>query len=145
MPLLFTSGVGATGPTGPTGPSMAIPNDAADIGAPFATSSQSFVDVTGASCSVTIASGTAYIWAQACVTWSGSNETSGMRIVIGAQDGNETQDDDKGLSQTVAVNLRSTAALAVGAYTVKVQVRSVGGGEVTVEHVDLFALALPTG
>ncbi len=112
---------------------------------PLSTASATFVDIPGATLSVVLTA-SAYIWADCAVTWqpTSSSPTSGWRLVIDAQLGDETVDPPHASTvSTVALNLRTSAPLAAGTYVIKAQYRkSSGGGRVQLDHLDLFAFGL---
>jgi hypothetical protein len=131
---------GPQGTTGAQGPSTAIPQNWVNIVGPLTTSSGTFVDVPGASFSLTLTAAT-YIWSLCDLTWEpGSGAPhAGFRLVIDAVNGDET-DDPNQQHQSLGLNFRA-GPFAPGSYTVKLQYRlNAGTGSVQIDHVDLFAM-----
>lgn len=149
-------GRGATGATGPTGPAPSpgsIPSAFVAVTTPIGSlNSATFADIAGASVSVTLTD-TVPIAANAAVYWSGaSNLVVEYRIVIDSQNGDASTVSGRmtGGGQTASITFASSA-LAPGTYTVKLQYKKDSGtGDISVDHVDLFAMGLqaslgPTG
>lgn len=137
-----TGSKGPQGTQGPQGPSTALPNGWVNVATPQTTSSASFVDVPGATTSVTLTAAT-YIWASCDLTWEpGSGAPhAGFRLVIDSTNGDETTDPNQ-QHQSLGLNLRA-GPFAIGTYTAKLQYRLQSGtGSVQVDHVDLFAMGL---
>lgn len=134
-------GIWMSPPRGPEGPagSGTIPH--AFVHVAYALTG-AWADVPGATCTVTIGAN-GYIVATCALSWSATppGTEADFRLVINGVNGDATHDDAKGVTEALALILRS-GALVAGAYVVKLQARRTAGADGTVAHVDLFAQGL---
>lgn len=121
----------------------AIPSDWIHVAGPVVVSGAAFVNIASVTVDLTDES---YIWSNCAVSWSptASSPTSGWRLVIGSQNGDVTVDPTHAsVDNTLSLNLRNSAPLAPGSYTITLQAQVISGpGNVQVDHVDLFAMGL---
>lgn len=134
-------GIWMSPPRGPEGPagSGTIPHAFVHVDPAYALTG-AWADVPGATVTVTIGAN-GYIVGTCALSWTGNNVEADFRLVINGVAGDATHDDTKGITEALAVILRS-GALTAGAYVVKLQARRTNGNGGTVEHVDLFAQGL---
>lgn len=139
---------GAAGATGPSGVLGQIANGYVATSTGQTTTSATFVDVPGMSCSVTL-SQTADVVAWSSFEWASTGAgllaTAGWRIVINSDNGQENDDGSTVtiVDQVASVMHRTTSQLAAGTYTVKLQfLRQAGTQTVSFIAGELFAMVL---
>ena len=130
-------------------PTGAIPSDYQSTDTPTIYNSGSWTDIAGTTGSITITGSSCYVaaWASLNVSQSGggSNVTDAqVRIVIDGVSGSGIQFDlgDNDF-QAGSTNFRTPTPLAVGTYTVKLQViKNVGTRDLYIDSAKLFVVAL---